>query len=112
MFQVPREEPYGWSIVLADEVSPQKAALKEKMMESYAYVLLAVIQNLGEVTFEYVSEGETCKLKVTADEASAFAGHDIKDCYGDIVLLQNLICKTGLDAYAFMYEDECRCAGR
>lgn len=96
------KEPYGWKFVLTEEVLPQKVTAKETMMKSYAYVLLAVIQNLGEVSFEYASGGETCKLTVTADDASAYAGHDIKACYEDIVLLQKLICKTGLDTYAFM----------
>ena len=100
------EEPYGWTFVLDGEVMPEKAASKEKMMESYAYVLLAVIENLGEVSFEYVSEGENRKLTVTEDDASGFAGYEIKACYDDIVLLQNLICKTGLDAYAFMNAEE------
>lgn len=100
------EEPYGWSFILDGEVMPEKVAAKESMMKSYAYVLLAVVENLGEVSFEYVSDGKNCKLTVTADDASAFAGYDIKTCYEDIVLLQDLICKTGLDTYAFMSADE------
>lgn len=100
------KEPYGWAFVLDSEVLPQKVTSKENMMKSYAYVLLAVVENLGEVSFEYVSDGEKRKLTVTADEASVFAGHDIKKCYEDIVLLQNLICKTGLDTYAFMSVEE------
>ncbi len=100
------KEPYGWSFVLDEEILPERAALREHMMKSYAYILLAVVQNLGEVSFEYVSEGESCKLTVTSDEASEFAGHDIKECYEDIVLLQDLVCKTGLDTYAFMNAED------
>ncbi len=95
------KEPYGWHFLLAYEISAERIEVKEKAMKAYAYVLLAVVENLGEVTYEYVSEGKEGKLTVTSQEASQFAGHDIKDCYDDIVLLQNLIKKTGLDDYAF-----------
>lgn len=101
-----KEEPYGWTFVLDEEVSSERVPLKEKMMKSYAYVLLAVVENLGEVTFEYVNSGQMCELTITTDEASDYIGYNIKDCYDDILLLQNLICRTGLDAYAFMDTEE------
>lgn len=96
------EEPYGWSFVLEDDISSKRAVVKEKMMHSYAYVLLAVVENLGEVTYEYTCDGMKRKLTVTESDASAYAGYDIKACYKDILLLQKLIQKTGLDDYAFM----------
>lgn len=101
-------EPYGWTFLLDEEISAERVNLKETMMRSYAYVLMAVVENLGEVTYEFIVDGEKSKLTVTAEEARTFAGHDIKDCYDDIVLLQNLIRKTGLDASAFMgvYEEQ------
>ncbi len=100
------KEPYGWSFVLSGEQEEEHVALKETMMKSYAYVLLAVVQNLGEVSFEYEVAGKESKLVVTTEDASEFAGHDIKECYDDIVLLQRLIQKTGLDGYAFMDAEE------
>ncbi|MBQ8526853.1 MAG: DUF4825 domain-containing protein [Lachnospiraceae bacterium] len=100
-----KEEPYGWIFRLSDEIPSQRVSVKEAAMRSYAYVLLAVVENLGEVTYEYSSKGVESKLTVTKEDASVFAGHDIKDCYENIVLLQNLIKKTGLDDYAFLNTD-------
>ena len=100
------KEPYGWSFVLSGEQEEEHVALKEAMMKSYAYVLLAVVENLGEVSYEYEVAGKESKLVVTVEDASEFAGHDIKECYDDIVLLQRLIQKTGLDGYAFMDAEE------
>lgn len=95
------KEPYGWTFKLFEDIPGERVQAKETAMKSYAYVLLAVVGNLGEVTYTYTSDGKESKLTVTKEEASAFAGHDIKDCYEDIVLLQKLIQKTGLDDYAF-----------
>ena len=95
------KEPYGWIFKLFEEIPKEHVQTKETAMKSYAYVLLAVVENLGEVTYTYTSDGKESKLTVTKEDASAFAGHDIKDCYEDIVLLQKLIQKTGLDDYAF-----------
>ncbi len=95
------KEPYGWTFKLFEDIPGERVQTKETAMKSYAYVLLAVVGNLGEVTYTYTSDGKESKLTVTKEEASAFAGHDIKDCYEDIVLLQKLIQKTGLDDYAF-----------
>lgn len=95
------KEPYGWTFELTEEIPGERLQAKETAMKAYAYVLLAVTQNLGEVTYTYTLDGKESKLTVTKEEASAFAGHDIKDCYEDIVLLQKLIRKTGLDDYAF-----------
>lgn len=95
------KEPYGWTFKLFEDILGERVQTKETAMKSYAYVLLAVVGNLGEVTYTYTSDGKESKLTVTKEEASAFAGHDIKDCYEDIVLLQKLIQKTGLDDYAF-----------
>lgn len=96
------EEPYGWTFELAEDMPTQHTTVKEKAMRSFAYALLAVVENLGEVTYEYTVDGKESKLTVTEEEATAYAGYDIKACYSDIVLLQELIKKTGLDDYAFM----------
>lgn len=98
-------EPYGWKLILEDEVNASQQNKKENDMRSYAYILLAVIDNLGEVTYEYTMEGETYTVTVDAGEATAFAGQDIKTCGQDVVMLQNLIAKTGLDTYAYVSDD-------
>ncbi len=99
------EEPYGWTMTLENEIYASQQERKERIMKAYACILIAVIDNLGEVSFEYTMDGSLHTVTVTADEASAFAGRDIKECGQDVVLLQNLIEKTGLDTYAYVNAD-------
>ena len=101
------EEPYGWHLYLKDAVSEERRTLLENDMESFSYVLLGVIGNLDHVTFHYTVYQEECEKTVTAAEASAFFGHDIKDCGTSVRMLSALLDKTGLSGYAFgMTEDE------
>ncbi len=74
-------------------------------MESFAYVLLAVIGNLDEVVYEYQVEGTPQTKTVRAEDASAFFGREIKDCGGSVRLLDALIKSAGLDRYAFAAEE-------
>lgn len=90
------EEPYGWKMILCNPFSGDRREEMEERMRSYAYVILAVVENLGEVTFEYEIDGEACSLTVDVDEASAYAGEDIKLIGADINLLERLMNKTGL----------------
>ena len=91
------KQPYGWILTLKQEISASQKAVKEELMRNYAYILLAVIENLGEVSYEYTVDGEDCVLSVTEGDATAFAEQDIKNCGQDVLLLQELIKKTGLD---------------
>lgn len=103
------KEPYAWKMVLEEEVSALQQEKKEQCMKFYAYILMAVIDNLGEVSFEYTVDGTVQILLVVKDEASAFAGRDIKKCGKDILLLQDLIKKTGFDTYAYINDDSKWC---
>lgn len=92
-------EPYGWKMILKDEVSDKKQSMLEQQMKSYAYVLLATIGNLGYVTYDYRAEGGSTSLTVTAKDAGIFAGKDIKACADTAADLQRLMQKTGLNEY-------------
>ena len=93
------KEPYDWKFILEKEssITSEQRENKEMRMKSYGYILLAVIENLGQVSYEYSVNGEACSLSVNRKEASEFAGRDIKECGQDILLLQKLMEKTGLD---------------
>ncbi len=93
------EEPYSWKIILEDEMSASKQEKKEKAMKFYAYIFLAVIDNLGEVLYEYQMEGKMYTVIVTEDDASNFVEQDIKLYGQDILLLQDLIQKIELYSY-------------
>lgn len=77
----------------------------EEMMKSYAYVMLAVIENLDKVSYEYVIGGAACELTVTSEEATAFAGKDIKSIGENVAALQRLMEKTGLTERSYVSED-------
>lgn len=98
-------EPYGWTMVLEEDIAASQKEKKEEMMKSYAYVLMAVIDNLGEVSYEYTVDGKAGMLSVTEEEASSFAGQNIKLWGQDVLLLQELIEKTGLDTYSYVSSD-------
>lgn len=94
-------EPYSWKLLLENEIGAFYKDTREKQMRAYAYILLGVIGNLGEVSYEYTVDGVEYTITVTEEEASAFAGADIKECGQDILCLQELIEKIGLDTYAY-----------
>lgn len=93
------KEPFGWKMILEDEVSKKNQDDMEQRMKSYAYALLATIDNLGYVTYEYVVEADSASLTVTVEEADEFAGKDIKMCGDTAAALQALMEKAGLNKY-------------
>ena len=84
-------EPYGWNMELENSILAEDREAKERIMTAYAYILLAAVGNLSEVSYEYTVDGQTQILLVTEAEATEFVGRDIKECGKDLVLLQELI---------------------
>ena len=94
-------EPYGWSMILNYEILPEYAIEKEALMRKYSYVLLALVENVDSITFEYEifnSDGDDkeCQLTTTRKQADEYFGGDIRACYDDINELQKLMEMTGL----------------
>lgn len=90
------QAPYGWKLIFSESVPEMKQAGAREELEAYAYVILAVTENLDWVTYEYTDGGSSCELTVTSEDASEYAGQDIKEIGADIVLLQKLMEMTGL----------------
>lgn len=90
------EEPYEWKIKLQEEITFEKREEKEQEMRLCGYLMLASVENAGLVTFEYESEGKEYSVTITPEEASEFMGRNIKDCYQDARLLQELLEKADL----------------
>jgi len=97
------EEPYGWHFQMG-ELRLELQHMKEHYMRPYACVLLAVVENLGEVTFEYTYDGEPMKRTFTEKTATIYAGKDIKEVGKDVAELQKFIGKTILP-YIGLKED-------
>lgn len=93
-------EPYGWKILLSEDIPSAKIAQKEQDMDAFGQVLIGLIGNLDHVTFVYSGEGVEKSRTITQEEASAFLGEDIKNCGKNIRTLDLLIRKTGLSLYA------------
>lgn len=99
-------EPYGWRILLSEDIPSAKLAQKEQDMDAFGRVIIGLIENLDHVTFAYQSEGTDRTRTITAEEASVFFGEDIKNCGKNIRSLDALIQKTGLALYAFWDGEE------
>lgn len=90
------EEPYEWKIILQEGILQEKREEKEQEMRFCGYLMLASVKNAGLVTFEYESEGKEYAVTITTEEATEYMGRNIKDCYQDAQLLQELLEKTDL----------------
>lgn len=96
-------EPYGWTITLNHAFHNARYEFMENLMRSYAYAMLAVIDNLDWVKFEYGWMAERPEeVTVTAKDATAYAGEDIKKIGKDISKLQQLLDKTGLTRLSYL----------
>ena len=92
-------EPYAWKFLMdwdAGNIWYAGAVEKITKMDSYAYVLLAVIDNLDEVVYEYHWSGSPAWRTITKKQASEFAGEDIKTVGKDVAKLQKLMEKAEL----------------
>ena len=101
------KEPYSWTMTLLNNIGSAQREAKEEYMRAYGVAILALIDNLSEVKFEYEVDGETCVLSVNTKEASAFAGENIKEVGKDITKLQVLIEKTVLYTEAVWLIGDC-----
>ncbi len=93
------KEPYGWKILLSDAITEDSLPQREQDMEAFGYVIVGLIQNLDHVTFLYHVDSKELEKTITAADATAFFGKDIKTCGTDIHALDELIKKTGLSLY-------------
>lgn len=91
-------EPYGWRIILQNEIPPEDVETAVRRMRADACVLLALIGNLGEITWEYPTAQGAAEIAVTVADASALAGRDIKTCAQSAKALQTLLWTLGWTA--------------
>lgn len=91
-------EPFGWTMYLQQDVVGAHQALMESDMRSFAYALIALVGNLDHITYDYTVDGKAQTLTVSAADATAFFGQDVKSCYENVRLLDELLDKTGISA--------------
>ncbi len=100
--------PYTWHIELLhteqeraagmEDFTEAQAAQFAGKLKPAAYALLALVENLDQVSFDYLQDGGPASLIVTAEDASEFFGRDIKDCYESPKLFASLLQKAGLNS--------------
>ena len=83
------EEPYGWTMEFTDTIT--KDTIFNGRMTQYAYVILSLIDNLGEVSWEYNNGSKVITKTVTTEEATKALGKDIKEYSRSIGQFQNLL---------------------
>ena len=88
-------EPYAW--ILHFENRPSFPASFEEKMRGYACVLMAAVDNLGEVRWDYpVDFGSGAAGTMTKDECSEYVGGDIKAFSESPEKMQELLQRLGL----------------
>lgn len=96
------EEPYGWSIIFNEAFIPYRETEVHAIMLRNSCVLIALIDNLDYVKWEYRAEGEHKEYTVTAQDASDFAGRNIKDFSSSASQVQLLLEKLEMSRYGKM----------
>nr|MBP3598380.1 DUF4825 domain-containing protein [Eubacterium sp.] len=91
------QEPYGWKLLLKNPVKGDVEKAQEKM-KKYAYVMLAMIDNAGEISWEYKAEGVATAITytVTTEGAKEELGVDVKSYKESAAKLQELMEKLEL----------------
>ncbi len=93
-------EPYGWIIESGQTFYEEQTGRLTSELPKYGTILLALIDNLDYVEFHYkesIDGHETIRtLRITSEDATAYAGGDIKKAVGCEADLQRLIEKLNL----------------
>ena len=85
------KEPYGWILKLEMPIAQVDQSAARDIMTADSYAMLATIGNLGYVTWQYRTDAGLQEYTVTAEDATAYAGQDIKSFADSPSKLQKLI---------------------
>lgn len=94
------EEPYSWKLIFTEQLRPGEEKFFNSKMTSYAFVLLALIDNVNIIEWEYVvslsGENEQRHYLITNEEASIVLGDDIKNYSASYEEIQKLLYFVGI----------------
>ena len=100
------ETPYVWRLIIENELpSGYKGYVEEDLMNC-GTAMLACIENLGAVEFEYTMDGQKNVVYISEELASEILGYDVKECYGDPVKTQDMMLKLGLERFGYKWREE------
>jgi len=91
-------EPYGWTLDF--EESTHNSAVFEERMKAYACVLIALTDNLGQVSWNYTVELEQGPVRrhgtMTEEECDKMAGAPVKTFADSPEMVEQLIQRLGI----------------
>lgn len=91
-------QPYGWTLIFEDSI--RNSAVFEAQMKDFACVLLALTDNLEEVTWSYMVETEEKAVErqtsLTSQEASAYLEESVKTFGESPLKVQELLDKLDI----------------
>lgn len=91
------KQPYGWTICLGESQTAAEEILRKKMT-TYAYAILALIDNVDSITWEYSdTSAQSHTYTITTDEANKQLGNDIKKTAETICDFQKFAREIGLE---------------
>ncbi|MDF2473824.1 MAG: anti-sigma factor [Anaerocolumna sp.] len=82
-------EPYGWTLEFEDIITKEEAF--NNSMTKYSYVMLSLIDNLGELSWKYNNGNELVTWTVTVQDATKAMKQEIKNYSKSISQLQSLL---------------------
>lgn len=90
------EKPLGWTLALENPIRGGDENSAKSIMTADSYLMLASIGNLDYVKWQYESGSGTQEFTVTAEEATAYAGKDIKELADSPADFEKLVQKLGI----------------
>lgn len=96
-----RKEPYGYTLLFEEAVKAEAQADFDSTMKKYALCMLALIENLSKVSWNYTltedGKESTVTQNITREEASKLLGSDIKGYGASAAEVQNLLYTIGIE---------------
>lgn len=96
-----KSEPYGYTLLFEDSVKTEHQADFDDTMKKYAMCMLALIDNLSEVSWEYTvvdnKQENLVTKKITKEEASKLLGKNIKSYADSAAEVQALLYTIGIE---------------
>lgn len=89
-------QPYDWRFIIRHPLKTEKKENAREVMFADACVLLAMINNLDSVTWDYVTDEGQEVVTISTEDASKYVGKDIKTCGQSALELQHLLISAGL----------------
>ena len=90
-------EPYGWKLILSEDMKREEQAAKQEDMQAIAAVLIGLVGNLDHVTFEGTVEGEPFFWTINEERANdLYDLYSVKNAAQSIAVLNRIVGNSSL----------------